>query len=135
MADMSSYLSTKVADYITTELSITPQVELIEEGKKQQYQHEYDSGDIEIVTTSGTFFIVTLQWNYLSISDAETILDFYHDTNKANGKKRSFYWQHPLDGNTYVARFGSDLTQIDNVKKPNAKEISTVTLRIEGVKA
>jgi len=134
MVDMSTYLSPKAADYTTTELEIVSQNVLVEEGQKRQYFHEFDSGDIEVVTTSDSFFSVTIQWDWIDYTDAETILDFYHDVNKANARQRTFHWWHPLDGNTYVARFATDLTQTDNVKKPGAKEIPQITLRIEGVK-
>ena len=133
MANMATYLDTKVADYTATELDITPQNALVEEGQKTQYQHEFDSGDLEIVTTSNSYFTVSIQWEWLSYGDAETILDFYHD--KVNGKKDSFYWPHPFDGNTYVVKFASDLTRIYSVKRPDTAEISEVVLRVEGVKA
>ena len=133
MANMATYLNTMVADYTATELNITPQNALVEEGQKTQYQHEFDSGDLEVITTSNSYFTVSIQWEWLSYTDAATILDFYHD--KVNGKEDSFYWPHPFDGNTYVVRFASNLTQIDNVKKPSVTEISEVVLRIEGVKA
>lgn len=135
MADMSTYLSTKVADYIAEELTISPQNVMIEEGQKRQYYHEYDDGELEVVTTADSFFTVKIEWTWMSNADAATILDFYHDPLKCNGKTKSFYWLHPVDGNTYVARFATDLTQIDTVEKPNAKEIPPLTLRIEGVKA
>jgi hypothetical protein len=135
MVDMSTYLTTKVADYTATELTITPNNILIEEGQKRQYFHEYDSGDIEVVTTAGSFFTVKIQWDWLSYTDAATILDFFHDSTKANAKKNTFYWLHPVDGNTYVVRFGTDLTQIDTVENPNTKQISQITLKVECVKA
>lgn len=134
MANMSTYLSIKTADYITTELDIEPDGAMTEEGQKRQYFHEYDSGDIEVVTTSNSFFFVTLSWELLSFDDADKIVDFYRDTNKANGRKRSFYWHHPIDGNVYVVRFASDITQEDAAQKHNRREIKSITLLVEGVK-
>jgi hypothetical protein len=135
MADMSTYLDTKVADYITTELTITPHNMLVEEGQKRQYFHEYDSGDMEVVTTSGSFFTVKIQWDWLSYTDAATILDFFHDSAKANARENTFYWLNPIDSNTYVVRFGTDLSLVDDVSKPSAKVIPQITLLVEGVKA
>ena len=135
MADMSTYLTTKVADYTTTELALVPQNVMVEEGVKNQIIHEFDDGTYDVVTLSASYFTITIQWDWLSITDAETVLDFYHSSSKANGMANTFYWQHPLDSNTYVARFIAPLQRSDNVAKPNAKEISGVKLRIEGVKA
>lgn len=135
MANMASYLDTKVADYVATELTITPHNMIIEEGQKRQYFHEYDSGDMEVVTTASSFFTIQIQWDWLEYSDAATILDFFHDTAKANAMKNTFYWVHPIDDNTYVVRFGTDLSLVDDVSKPNAKVIPQITLLIEGVKA
>ena len=132
MADMSTYLSTKTAEYTTTELSITPQVEMAEEAIIPQVQYEFDNGGLDVVTLAGVYFKVTIQWDYLSDTDGATILDFYHD--KTEGMKKSFYWQHPLDGNTYVARFSTPLT-IRDVARLLAKDLPPIQLIIEGVKA
>ena len=135
MANMATYLQYKVADYISTEFSVIPDGTMEEEGQKRQYYHEYDSGDLEVVTTSDSYFTVTMSWDLLSYDDSETILEFYHDVDKANARKRTFYWVHPTDGNTYVVRFASDLTQSDDATKFGTKDTSSITLRVEGVKA
>ena len=134
MVDMSVYLETKVADYTATTLSISPHDMLVEEGQKRQYFHEFDSGDLDVVTTSGSFFTVQLQWDFLNNADAAAILDLYHNTAKANGKKKTFYWLHPVDGNTYVVRFNSDLSQIETADRLS-KSTEQITFKIEGVKA
>jgi len=134
MANMATYLSYKVADYVTTELDISPDGVMQEEGQKRQYYHEYDSGDLEVVTTSESFFVVTLSWELLSYSDADIIFNFYNDVNKANANKRTFYWYHPVDDTTYVVRFASELTQSDDASLFGVRDTSSVTLRVEGVK-
>lgn len=135
MVNMATYLSTAVADYTAETLSFLPQDVMTEQGQKRQYYHEYDDGELEVVTTSNSFFDVSIKWDWISNGDADTLLSFYHDPLKANGKARSFYWDHPLDGETYVAKFTCDLIMTDVVEKPNAKEIGSVTMRINGVKA
>jgi hypothetical protein len=132
MADMSTYLPTKTAEYTTTELTLIPQVKLTEEPVIPQAYHEFDNGDLEVVSLADVYFKVTIQWDYLSDIDGATLLDFYHD--KTEGMKKSFYWQHPLDSNTYVARFLAPLT-IQDVGKKVAKDTPIITLGIEGVKA
>jgi hypothetical protein len=132
---MASYLSVKTAEYTATELTISPQKVMVEEGQKRQYIHEYDDGDIDVVTASDSYFYVTIEWTWLSTSDAATLLSFYDDIDKADGTENSFYWLHPVDGNTYVARFITDLVQVDKVEKPSWKEFPPIKLLIEGVKA
>lgn len=134
MADMSTYLSSVAADYTTTELSISPQNMMIEEGQKRQYVHEYDDGDLDVVTTSDSFFTVTIQWDWVSDSDEQIIRAFYEDDTKGDGTSRSFYWHHPVDGNIYTVKFGSDITSTDEVDKVGAKTIPPIVLRVIGNK-
>jgi hypothetical protein len=134
MADMSTYLSDVTADYTTVELNIAPQQIMVEEGQKQQYVHEYDDGDLDVITTAGSFFAVTIQWDWISDLDALAVMAFYDDANKGNGMNRSFYWHHPVDGNIYTVRFGSDIIPTDEVAKTGAKVIPPIVLRVEGNK-
>jgi hypothetical protein len=132
---MASYLSTKTAEYTTTELTISPQKVMVEEGQKRQYIHEYDDGDIDVVTASDSYFYITIEWTWLSDTDAATLLSFYDDIDKADGTENSFYWLHPVDGNTYVARFLTDLIEVATTDFETGKEIPPIRLLIEGVKA
>lgn len=134
LKEMYDYLSEVTPDYTTTELSVTPQDILEEEGEKTQKIHKFDDGSITVVDiSSSVYFTVTLQWKYISETDSGTIVDLWNDTNKANGMKRTFYWQHPSDGHTYVARFLTPLKRgyIGNSKQ---HQINNVRLRIEGKK-
>lgn len=134
MADMSTYLSNKTADYTATEMTLTPQKAMNEIGQKKQYYHEFDDGTMEVVAASGTYFIVTMTWNYLSNTDAATLLDFWHDTSKANGRKNSFYLLHPVDGNTYTAKFITPITYIETVEFTSGKQVPTIKFLVNGVK-
>lgn len=103
------YLSTIAADYNAT-LSITAQGTLTEEGFKNQVIHISDDNTEERITLStGSVFFISWDWNILSESDAGTVLDFYHDTAKANGMGNSFKFAY--DGHTYVVRFDCRLTR------------------------
>jgi hypothetical protein len=83
-----------------------------------------------------SYFDITLQWKILPTSDAGTIMDFWHDANKANGMENSFYWAHPVDGHTYVAHFISEITTFYKSEYPSAHvEVGSVNLRIIGRKA
>ena len=135
MGNMASYFSgTKVADYTTTELSVTPQKIMVEDGKKNQIIHEFDDGTISVVELSDIYFDVTLQWSYLVQSDKDIIVDMYYNSSKANGSKNTFYWHHPLEYTIYVARFISNPSIQNEADKPNGFVIPEVQLRIEGVK-
>lgn len=132
------FTGTATAGYTATTLTVKPQKIVVETYDKNQIVHEADDGTIAVTTLSGTKTIVevTLQWTMISSIDAGTILDFYASSSKANGRATTFYWEHPTDGHTYVARFMSPLERLLHVKlKTSFQEISQVKLRIEGVKA
>jgi len=131
---MFNYLPTKIADYTATTLTVTPQQTMTESGERRQIVHEFDDGSVDVVGVSDqSYFTVTLQWTYLPDADCSTILDFWHDTMKANGRKRTFYWQHPTDTKTYVVRFMSPLSK--TYTQGMLQGINSCTLRVEGVKA
>lgn len=136
MVDISTYLSDKTADYTTTELSVAPQNIMTEEGRKNQIVYEMDDSSPYVVNLSDSWFNMTLEWTYLSDTggDAETILQMYHDSNRANGSENTFYWQHPKDGNTYTVRFMTPLRRVYKANMPDGKSVAQVTLRIEGKK-
>lgn len=134
MSDMSTYLSDVAADYTTTSLAVTPQNVMPEEGDFNQVVRKMDDGSHVVTTLSGSIFTVTLQWTYLSSTDAQTILDFYHDTAKAKGRERTFYWLHPVDGNYYTVRFLGPLRRVYKSNMPNGTEISEMQLEVVGNK-
>lgn len=132
---MADYINSVVADYTTTELSVTPQKTMEETPNRNQIVHEADDGSISVVSLSDSvFFNVSLQWPVVANADSDIIIDFWSDTAKGNGMARTFYWQHPLDGYTYTVRF------LDMPKKTTTggmithKSISQINLRVEGVK-
>ena len=132
---MSDYLPTKTADYVTETLNIPPQNTLQEQVERKQIVHEFDDGSVDVHTIGNIYFVVTLQWDSLSQSDAGTIFDLWNLPAKANGRKKTFYWDHPIDDKTYVVRFMSPLTRVDEHARPGRQAIQSVTLRVEGVKA
>ena len=136
---MADYLSSKTADYAPSPediLSITPQRTMTETADKNQVIHDADDGSIAVVSLSNaSWFTVTLEWAAITNEDANTIFDYYNDTLKANGRERTFYWEHPTDGNTYTVRFLGPLKRVYQAGFVTHKEISQIKLRIEGVKS
>lgn len=131
---MADYLPTKTADYILESLSIVPQIELSYSNKKIQDIHEADDGSILVSSYSdNVFFDISLTWEYVTIADADFIISLWTDTTKCNGSEKTFYWVHPTDGFTYVARFMSKPTSKQTGNIASFRGISGVTLRIEGV--
>lgn len=110
--EMYDYLSAVSPDYNST-LDVSPQEVLPEIVEKNQVIHKFDDGSERVVSLDDTaIFHVKLRWNRgITKSDAGTIFDFYADASKANGMARSFKWDHPLDGHTYVVRFRSELSR------------------------
>lgn len=133
---MADYLSEVTADYTATELTIKPHQVLPEAGDKNQSDHAFSDGQRGVVTIGDgdSFFTVALLWLYLSASDEGTIKDLFHDSSKANARARSFYWEHPTDGNTYTVKFLSNLTTEISARFPDRKSIQQVRLNVLGVK-
>ena len=131
--EMYDYLSSLAADYTTTELTVSPDTVIVEDGEKNQVVHTGDDGSEEIVTRSNTsIFYVELQWRNRSEADAGTIFDFYHDTAKGNGISSTFYWPHPTDGHTYTVRFAQAIPR--SISQPNFHGFTSVRLRVKGYK-
>ena len=82
--------------------------------------------------TTAPIFNILLEWEKLTIADAETIFDFYSASAKAKGMARTFEFPHPTDGATYIVRF------IDKMAKNimnGIGGIAQVRLRVIGKKA
>ncbi len=134
--EMYDYLPTVTPDYTAATLTVTPSNVLTEQGEYTQIVHETD--DLSTyVTTLGVYpiFYVTLQWEHLSAADAGTIVDFYFNSSKGYGQARSFYWQHPLDGHTYVVKFASPLPREFRAGLGQYHSIAQIRLRVIGRKA
>lgn len=123
--EMFDYLSTVTPDYSAITLTIKPQEVVREEGQLNQSIHLGADGSEEVVTYSTKkIFYVNLLWPRKSSSDIGTILDFYYDSTKGNGIARSFKWDHPTDGHTYIVKFRDKMTRgihyfqhgIDNIR-------------------
>lgn len=104
---MYDYLATGTADYTAATLSITPTNILTESGEFNQKLFWHDDRSVRVVSFSPSTvqFFVEFEFQYLTESDAGTLLDLYTLGSKAYGSMRSFYWDHPIDGHTYVLRF------------------------------
>lgn len=129
--EMYDYLSVATPDYSATTLSIGCQVQLVEEGEFSQEVHEGDDTSEEVISFSTSpILYVELQWPVKSESDTGTILDFFLDTSKGYGYSRSFKWDHPTDGHTYVVKFRS---KIQRVYRPGVfYGINTIKLKVIG---
>jgi len=133
VSEIWDFLSTSptTANYNSTNLAIKPQQVFTERGVKNQVIHLGDDGSEERITLDAdSVFYVTLRWDVLGTTDASKIVNYYHSTSIANGKGRSFRWEHPTDGHVYTVRFDSDLSRFENVG--NLFGIARVDLKILG---
>ena len=104
-SEMYDFLSVETPDYSATTLDISPQGVLVEDGEYNVKIHEAEDGTEErVIMGTNAFFYVTFPFNGLNEADAGTVFDFYFDSAKANGRAKSFKWQH-VDGHQYVVRF------------------------------
>jgi len=103
---MGDFLSTDTADYTTTELNIKPQEEMPTMPSKNQVTLTAANGTPMVLNLNDTTnFTVNISMRDVNIDDGEIIMDFWASKTKGNGIARTFYWVHPTDGVTYVARF------------------------------
>lgn len=134
--EMYDYLpNTGSADYTTTSLTVSPQTEIKEEWKMNQVVHALDDATVEVITfTTTPIFFIHLSFHTMTESDIGTILDFFADSAKGNGKERTFQYNH-VDGHTYIVRFWTDLSRVArNAGTTFTKAvhgISTVVLQVE----
>ena len=102
---MSEFLSTVTAGYAYT-LNVMPQDEIsVLPMKTQKMLFADDNTPLIINVSQATKFIVRLTWKTLVLADAETIMELWCDTAKANGIATSFRWYNPSDDKTYVVNF------------------------------
>ncbi len=128
---MYNSLDIMTADYTAEVLSLPGSVSLPQKEKRMQIVNTFDDGGTSISSVSENIYFKTqLQWGYLEPEGHEIIMNLWHDSSKANGFKRTFYWLHPIDGKTYVARFTTPITTKYN--GIGQISINSVSLRIEG---
>jgi len=128
---MYRYLQYKTADFIDEIFSVSPTTILPQTGEKSQIAHEFDDGSVAVVgVSSRNYFTVELQWAYISPTDHATLMDFWHSESKGAGRRRTFYWAHPLDGVTYTVRFMGPMTS--SYFSIGHLQMSSIVLRVEG---
>ena len=138
-AEMWDYLASEgvTADKPGVTLSVTPSEILPAEGFKRQDVYEMDSGQIVCVGISNnSYFDVKLRWKILTTSDAGTIMDIWHNTDKGNGFLNSFYWDHPTETtHVYTVKFKTNLTTNYIADYGSAhQQVGEITLRVFGRK-
>ena len=106
---MSEFLSTVTADYAYT-LTLAPQEGMtITPVKNQVLKYTDDGSPLILNLSSASKFIVVLTWGRLPLSDAETVMELWCDSTKADGVRRSFRWTNSGDSSTpnkiYVVNF------------------------------
>ena len=113
--EMYDYLSVATADYDYT-LDLPSQGIIYEKGAKNIRVKEFDdANEARATICNQTVFYVTLQFTYLSESNAGIIFDLYHNTNKAIGMAKTWKWIHygepSARRHTYVVRFAAPLSR------------------------
>lgn len=131
--EIYDYVADATPQYTGAALSVTPWRVLPERGIKNQVVHTADDNSEERISLSdASIWRVELEWDYLSAEDASAILDYYMDPGKANGIARSFKWDHPTDGHTYVVRFDGDLAREWYPRGSVAHAVRSVRLKVIG---
>jgi hypothetical protein len=109
--DLSLYLPDGTADYDYT-LEIAPSKAVVHEYPARQVVVQADDGSSKVIDLGGAAYaVITLEWQYLTESEMDTLADLYLNASKANRLARSFYWKHPRDDtHKYVVRFAVPLS-------------------------
>lgn len=133
--EMYDYLSPATPDYGDDSnepaLSLTPHNSMVEISNKNQVIHTADDNSEERISLSDdNIFRVTLQWNTITETEAGTIIDYYFDAAKGNGITRTFVWDHPTDGHSYVVRFDGNIQR--QINPASIYDIKQIALRVIG---
>ena len=105
------FTGTVTPDYNAT-FPVTFHGEMMEAGQKTQEIHYGDDGSEERISyDDASLFVLSLQWENLTESEAGDVIDWYYDAAKGNGIVRSFKLAH-ADGHTYTARFDCTMERI-----------------------
>lgn len=127
MTELYNHISTVSSDVDVT-LNIACQVEVIEESYKDQEIHYAADGSTSRKGFSeDSIGIFKIQYRVLTASDAGTIFDIYHDTDKANGLTNSFKFVHP-DGYTYVVKFAKEIPRDINPASYSFESIDLIAI-------
>ena len=129
MSKMADYLTYKTPDYDGFFPDI-PVSSLSESVVILTNVIETDSGSEERVGLSLPYFKVTLNLPKLKKDQLDSLVDFYTNQNRANGKLNSFKWTHPIDNCVYVVRFESDLN--DTIRHGLFTDEFSIELRVLG---
>lgn len=130
--EMYDYMITVAPDNNVT-LSVTPQNILVEDMTRNQVVHLGDDNSEEVISFSDTsIFHVTLQWDDVNESDSGTIVNFWLSASHGDGMAKSFKWDHPVDGHTYVVKFRSNPMKRSRHDPPDYYTISSVVLKVMG---
>ena len=111
MAMADFFVGTVAADYSATTLTLVARGVAKEIGyRNQETLYADDNSDVVISYSSDPLFWLEIPWSALSQADADTIIDFYMDSAKANCRARSIQYTH-ADGYTYTVKFVSDVSR------------------------
>jgi len=128
-AEPYDYIDAASADKDET-LNLDARGDVKEHVFKRQAVHEMDDGADRVVTLAAkwqVFFYIP--FSALTESDSGTLLDFYMNTDKGNGKANTFKYVHG-DGHTYVVRFDDDYERL--LRLGGYHTVEGILLKAEG---
>lgn len=133
--EMYDYLDIVTPDYGEdsgeSSLSLTPHNMMLELSQKNQVIHTADDNSEERISLSDdNIFRVTLSWDTITEEESGTIVDFFFNSAKGNGITRTFVWDHPTDGHSYVVRFDGEIKR--QINPASLYDIKSITLRVLG---
>jgi len=130
--EMYDYLSTGITLNSTVVLNVKPTHIVTEYGEFRDEIHIADDGSEErvLLGTSTPIFYSSLYWSNQDTTDIGTVYDIYFNPSYGAGRTKSFMWDHPTDGHTYITRFESVLSR--SIMNPEIHSIPSCKLRVLG---
>ena len=132
LKEMYDYLSTGITLNSTVVLNVKPTHIVTELGEFKDSIHIGDDGSEEriLLGTSTPIFYASLYWSNQDTTDIGTVYDVYFNSSYGAGRTKTFMWDHPTDGYTYITRFESQLSR--SIMMPNIHSIPSCKLRVLG---
>jgi len=125
------YLNADTSDCIAGTLTLSPHDAMVYTiSQNQEIIPFEDATETRLDLDEAPSFFADVKWTNISASNSGTVLNYMLERSRGNGITRTFKWQHPTDGYTYVARCTKLPTYTQ--KPPDLWDIN-VTLKLIGI--
>ena len=102
---IGDHLNIVTPDCTSGTLSVAPHNTVTYAAGRHQKILIFDEVDESRISIDDDYvFFTDIKWELIPASNSGIVIDYLLSWDKGNGIARSFKWQHPTDGETYVVR-------------------------------